>query len=75
MKITLQQTIIISALLFGAGAQAAGFATAGNGSQPDPNTTICMGANGSGQAAEPAKESCDAGGKGNLKPSLHRNFS
>jgi hypothetical protein len=75
MKIILQQTIIIGALLFGATAQASGFATAGGGSEPGRKAAICMGVNGSGQPADTRQERCDADGKGIHQPTLRGRLS
>lgn len=66
MKIILLQTIIIGGLLFGANAQAAGFATA----VPDARAAICMGVHGSGQSAQAGRKTCGAGDTAMPKPSL-----
>lgn len=66
MKVILQHTIIIGGLLFGANAQAVGFATA----PADPRAAICMGVNGSGQGAQPERKTCGAGDKALPQPSL-----
>lgn len=69
MKITLQQTIIIGAMLFGAHAQAAGFASH-DATAAGRNTTICSGVHGSGQPDQPKEKSCDAGGRSTAQPTL-----
>jgi hypothetical protein len=66
MKTILQQTIIIGAVLFGANAQAAGFAT----TVPDPRAAICMGVNGSGQGAQAERKTCGAGDNAISRPTL-----
>ena len=62
MKIVLQQSVIIVALLFGVPAQATGFAshdavTAGRA------TTLCSGVNGTGQPDQTREKSCTADGR------------
>ncbi|MFZ5931859.1 MAG: hypothetical protein ACOY15_11670 [Pseudomonadota bacterium] len=66
MKTILQQTIIIGAVLFGANAQAAGFAT----TVADPRAAICSGVNGSGQSAQAERKTCGAGGNAISQPTL-----
>lgn len=73
MKITLQQTIIIGALLFSPAAMATGFAT--QDSAAGRNAIHCSGVNGSGQPADTRQERCDADGKGIHQPTLRGRLS
>lgn len=73
MKITLQQTIIIGAMLFGAHAQAAGFASH-DAAAAGRAATICSGVNGTPQPHQPKESSCDAGGKA-TQPTLRGRYS
>lgn len=70
MKSILQQTILISGLLFGPAAMAAGFATLDTAVPAGRSTILCSGVNGSGQSGEPYEKSCDAGGKDVSQPTL-----
>ena len=71
MKTILLQTIIFGAVLFGANAQAAGFATAVAGSR----AAICSGVNGSGQSAQTEGKTCGAGDKAISQPTLRGTVS
>lgn len=74
MKITLQQTIIIGAMLFGAHAQAAGFASH-DAAAAGRAATICSGVNGTSHPDQPREESCAAGGKAVNQPTLRDRYS
>ncbi len=74
MKITLQQTIIIGAMLFGAHAQAAGFASH-DAAAAGRAATICSGVNGTPDADQPREKSCAPGGKTVNQPTLRGHYS